>query len=336
MSRVPSSIVMVASFLIVLVFNSCSRNQIAGPSEQENQLNEMIGPPPVLPSDSNVNTINDLARLEQARILQEQKGLELKKLAGVQGAPDGNYSFDASVDVSKSMGGVVIFENNNVRAEIVGGGISFRPGFHWDAKIARSVLVSTEAYIYNRMTGNAVYKITFKTSYSNSLSRNLYYWNQTQFAIIGGFVPVWVTYGIQIDGGCALQANASCSMQQGVTIVSDLKLGVKWENAKWSPIISYSPTASASTPTYSVKANLSIQPYLNVFVTAYFYSLIGPRLLVTPYLTLNLNFPSRYIDRSASLRGYAYLSLKGLDQKNMNLYDQQLFLWTYPFPRIRF
>lgn len=305
------------------------------PAEEPLQQLEALMAPPALPAPEtgDICTIEDLEKLELERIILEDKIIEERKSSGQKGIPgDGTYNFDATIDVSKNMAGKVIFDNSYAKAEIVSGGVSFKPGFHWDAYISGGVLRNTQAYIQNTATGNATYKITLKGAYEKTYAANLYNWTQTNFAIVGGIVPVWVTFKIQIDGGSYFKAQASCWMQQGITVTSYVKIGAKWINGVgWSNITSSSPSATATTPTYGWNGNLTIQPYLNVFLSAYLYSVLGPRMLLTPYLTLYLDAPGRYIDTWANLRGHIYFDLKGMEQ--YTVWNKQLFLWSYKFSR---
>jgi hypothetical protein len=298
----------------------------AGPMQE---LEALLAPPALpAPESGEICAIIDLEQCELARIERETELLKERP----KGLTDGTYNFDAEIDITRNMAGKVIFDNTYARAEIVSGGLTFKPGFHWDAYISGGVLRNTQAYIQNTATGNAAYKVTVKGSYTNTYAKNLYYWSQTYFSLIGGWVPAWVTFNIQIDGGAYFNAQAYCWMQQGVSVSSYVRVGAKWVNGSgWSNIAYHSPSATATTPVYSWNGSLTIQPYLNAFVSAYLYSVLGPRLLVTPYLTLYLNAPSRYIDTWARLRGHIYFDLKGLEQ--YTIWDKQLFLWTHQFAR---
>lgn len=323
---------LVAASLILA--SGCNKEDVLSPID-ELEVMMKASPPGLFPAPitGDVYTLEELESFELSRIENEAMYLETAD-KGLPG--NGTYEFARKCNVSKSMNGIVIYDNTSARAEIVGGGITFAPEFVVKFNVASGLLQSAEAFIHNTATANPTFKVTAKKSFTNTWAKNLYKWTQTSWAIVWGVVPVWVTWEFQIDGGCYVSAAASGWIQQNVSVSSYVKIGAKWvRNQGWANISNLpSPSYSMGTPSYSWNASLTIQPYLNAFLTAKLYSVVGPRLLVSPYYTLYLNASSRYIDRTASLRGHAYFSLYGLNTST--LWNQQVFLRNYSFPRIYF
>jgi hypothetical protein len=324
--------------LALFAFNRCTKEDIT--HDAENPIKELnsvfddsLRMDITAPIDNNVYTDEELAKIEAQRLFNEHDIFAGK---GVTALADGIAAFDKSIIVTKNFGGTIIFDNDYAKVQIVSGGISFGPSFHFDAKISNGALQSAQAYIKNSFSGNATYKVTLKKAYQNNYTKNLASWNQTAFTAIAGVVPLWVTFKMQIDANVAIKAVASCWVQQGVTVSSSIKVGTSWTRTNgWTNISNPSlPTFSATNPTFNCNANLTVEPGLKVYLSANLYSVLGPQLCVNPYFRFYLNAGSGgyYIDRTAYLRGSVYFSLSGLGYST-NLYNRDVFSISKTFQR---
>jgi hypothetical protein len=332
--NLPQLLVIVALFTV----SSCTKEEfINEPTEPVEVLDEVMDdlerlniPAPI--GDKSF-TDEELRQIDTKRIQDEQ---DLFKAKGLSALSDGYYTFDRGINISKSFGGLTIFENSYAKVQIVSGGISFNPSFHFDATISGGSVQSAQAYIRNTCTGNAAYKVTLKSSYTNTINQNLASWSQSAFTLVGGVVPFWITFKAQIDANVSVKATASCWVQQGVNVSSNIKVGAKWiRNVGWTNISSAPyPTFTASTPTYSSNVNLTIVPGLKVYVSANLYSVLGPEMCVNPYFRfyLNAGYGGYYIDRSAYLKGSVYFSLSGLGNST-SLFNREVFAVSKTFDR---
>lgn len=324
------------SFLLMIFFG-CEKDEMPTPMDELQDVIK-VSPPLALtaPSDGrftleNPCTNEDLLMIEQERILKEQQSLN-----DIKGLPDGTHEFSYDVTLTKSVAGTTLYENDYAKGEVTAGGIIFTPKFYWKAYISGGVLQNTEAYIKNTVTFDPTFKITMKKSVSKTYSTNLIDESKTVYSIVGGILPIWITLRAKLDAGSYMYATASCWMQQKIKIVSYIKIGAKWVNGTgWSNISSTPyPTYTAYSPSYGWNGSLAIQPFMKAEVSANLYSVLGPRMTVTPYFYLYLNASSRYIDRTAYLKGDIYFSLSGLG--DTDLYSRNLFNVSKSFSRIYF
>lgn len=331
---------LVTASLFLATFIGCEKEELT--TEFDNPMDELqdainVAPPLALtaPSDGrftleNPCTDEDLLRMEQERILNEKSSFNQK------GLPNGTYTFTYNVTLSKSLSGTTLYSNTYAKGEVTAGGITYVPKFYWSAYVSGGVLQNTQAYITNTVTFDPTFKITISKSVSNTYSKNLIDESKTIFSIVGGVLPAWVTLRGKLDASVYMSATASCWMQQKIKIVSSTKVGAKWVNGSgWSNLSATpSPTYTSYSPSYGWNGNLTIQPALKAEVSANLYSVLGPRLTITPYYRLYLNASSRYIDRTAYLKGDVYFSLSGLG--NTDLYSRNVFNKSYSFSRITF
>ena len=323
--------------LLLVMFFSCQKEKIITPMDElQDAIN--VAPPLALtaPSDGiftleNPCTNEDLLMIEQERILNEKSALN-----EIKGLPNGTHTFTYNITLTKSIAGTTLYNNSYAKGEVTTGGITFRPKFYWKAYISGGVLQNTEAYIQNTVTFDPTFKITMKKSISKTYVKNLINESKTIFSIIGGILPTWVTLRAKLDAGSYMNASASCWMQQKVKISGYTKIGAKWvKGTGWSNISSTpSPTYTVYSPSYGWNGNLTIQPYMIAEVSANLYSVIGPRLTITPYYYLYLNASSRYIYRKAYLKGDVYFSLSGLG--NTDLYSKNVFKVSKTFSTVYF
>lgn len=320
---------------------SCQKDEIPTPQEE---ISELVDFPllPALPvpldgdfSAENPATYEDLQKAEEARLANESVMSE----NGVsRGFSNGVFSFDQKLNISSNFGGLVFINNSYLKVEIVSGGISFVPKFHFDSYIAGSKIQSAQAFIQNTVTGDAVYKATVKKTLSKGYNVKLKSWNKTAFTLLGGVVPVWITFDLQLDAGIIAKAETSCSVKQGITATSSVKIGAKWtKNAGWKNISSIpKPTFTATYPIITYSKTVILQPSITAFLTAKLYGFLGPRLSVSPYLKITASLDKNkylYMDRVAGLRGDIYFSLAGLGLKSP-VYDKNVFNLTRTFNRI--
>lgn len=278
-------------------------------------------------------TNDELRVLDAKRIQQEDEIHHAKSFSAIS---DGVYTFDKSINVSKNFAGMTVLDNSYLKVQIVSGGVTFNPAFHFDAKVSGGSLQNAQAYVRNTYKGNAAYKVTLKTGYQKNITKNLVSWNQSAFTLIGGVVPFWITFKAQMDANVEVKAAASCWVQQGITVSSNIKLGARWSKTSgWTNVSSApSPTFSATTPSFNSNVNLTVTPGLKVYLSADLYSVLGPQLCVNPYFNFYLNAGSGgyYIDRTAYLRGNVYFSLRGLGYST-SLFNRNVFTVSKKFPR---
>jgi hypothetical protein len=324
--------------LVLFTINSCTKEEfINEPMNPIEELNAVMDDPERIdipaPVGDNSFTNEELKQIDAKRILDEQDIRTAKSLSALS---DGYYAFDKGINVSKSFSGLTVFDNSYANVQIVSGGITFNPAFHFDATISGGAAQSAQAYISNTCTGNAAYKVTLKSSYNTSITKNLASWSQTAFTLVGGVVPFWITFKAQIDANVTMNSSASCWVQQGVTVSSNVKVGAKWtRTAGWTNVSNApNPTFSATTPTFNSNVNLTVVPGLKVYVSANLYSVLGPQLCVNPYFRfyLNAGYGGYYYDRSVNLRGNVYFSLSGLGYTS-SLFNRDVFNVSKTFPR---
>lgn len=327
--------------VLLATLMSCKKEELTPEFNSPiDELQDAINVPPPLAltttSDGkftleNPCTNEDLLKMEQERILKEEVTFDQTKAL-----PNGRHSFSYNVTLSKSLSGTTLYSNTYAKGEISAGGITYKPTFYWKAEVSGGVLQNTQAYIENTVTFDPTFKITISKSVSNTYNKKLIDETKTIFSIVGGLLPAWVTLRGKLDASVYMSATASCSVSQKIKIVSSTKIGSKWvKGSGWSNISATpSPTYTVYSPSYSWKGNLTIQPALKAEVSANLYSLLGPRLTITPYYKFYLNASSRYFDRTAYLKGDVYFSLKGLG--NTDLYSKNVFNKSHSFSRIYF
>lgn len=327
--------------VLLATLMSCEKEELTPEFNSPiDELQDAINVPPPLaltaPSDGgftleNPCTDEDLLRIEQERLIEEESVIQVKAL------PNGPHSFTYDVTLSKSLSGTTLYSNTYAKGEITAGGITYKPRFYWSADVSGGVLQNTQAYIKNTVTFDPTFKITISKSVTGAYHKNLIDDSKTIFSIVGGFLPTWVTLRGKLDASVYMSANASCWMKQKIKIVSSTKIGSKWVKDKgWSNISENpSPTYTSYSPSYSWKGNFTIQPALKAEVSANLYTLLGPRLTITPYYKFYLNASSRYIDRTAYLKGDVYFSLRGFDN-DTDFYSRNVYNKSHSFSRINF
>ncbi len=278
-------------------------------------------------------TKDELRVLDAKRLQQEDEAYHAKSYSAIS---DGVYTFDKGINVSKNFAGLTVLDNSYLKVQIVSGGVTFNPAFHFDAKVSGGSLQNAQTYVRNTYKGNAAYKVTLKTGYQKNVTKNIASWNQSAFTLIGGVIPFWITFKAQMDANVEVKASASCWVQQGVTVSSNITLGAKWSKTTgWTNVSTApSPAFSATTPLFNSNVNLTVTPGLKVYLSADLYSVLGPQLCVNPYFNFYLNAGSGgyYIDRTAYLRGNVYFSLKGLGYST-SLFNRDVFTVAKKFPR---
>ena len=326
----------VLSVLLTFLIIGCEREDFVSPNpaaelDRVMDRRERIDIP--APEGESYFTIDELRILDAKRIQDEDEIHHAKSLSAIS---DGVYTFDKGINVSKNFSGLTVLDNSYMKVQIVSGGVTFNPAFHFDAKVTGGTLQNAQAYISNTYKGNAAYKVTLKTAYQKNITKNLASWNQSAFTLIGGVVPFWITFKAQLDANVEVKASASCWIQQGVTVSSNIKLGAKWsKTTDWTNVSSAPyPTFTATTPSFNSNANLTVSPGLKVYLSANLYSVLGPQLCVNPYFNFYLNAGSGgyYIDRTAYLKGNVYFSLKGLGYST-TLFNKDVFNVYKKFPR---
>lgn len=331
----PAVLTLLLTFLIVA---GCEREEfVYTPEDPVAELNRVMDRRERIditaPEGDAYFTNDELRKIEAKRIQDEDEIHNAKSYSAIS---DGVYVFDKGINVSKTFSGLTVLDNSYLKVQIVSGGITFNPVFHFDVKVTGGTLQNAQAYIKNSCKGNAAYKVTLKTGYQNTFSRNIASWNQSAFTLIGGVVPFWITFKAQMDANVSVKASASCWIQQGVTVSSNVTLGAKWSRtAGWANVSSApSPTFSATTPAFNSNVNLTVTPGLKVYVSANLYSVLGPQLCVNPYFNFYLNAGSGgyYIDRTAYLRGNVYFSLKGLGYST-TFFNRDVFNVSKTFTR---
>jgi hypothetical protein len=267
----------------------------------------------------------------------EQKRNEANSLHEKTSLIDGTVNVSGTVSATYSLAGKIIFNNTYAKAEITSGGITFVPNFVFKSVISGGALQSMEAYIENSITANPTLKITVKAALNNSYSAQITKFTKTMGGMIG-ILPWWVTFEIQIDGGANINGSGVCWISQGITVTSNVKVGGGWtKTGGWYSLGNVpSPSYSITSPSYSYNGNLTVKPYINCFISAKVYSILGPRFLIKPYLNLYLNATTgnRYIDRTVGLLGLVHFDLNGF---NLNYtYDKTIFSVSKTFSRYYF
>lgn len=324
--------------LTILIVAGCEREEFTfKPETPVAELNrvmdrrERIDIP--APAGNSYFTDDELRLLDAKRIQDEDEIHHAKSYSAIS---DGAYVYDKGINLSQNFTGLTVLDNSYLKVQIVSGGITFNPAFHFDAKVSGGALQNAQAYIKNSCTGNAAYKVTLKRGYQNTFSKNLYSWDQSFFTLIGGVIPFWITFNSQMDANVSVKASASCWIQQGVTVSGNITLGAKWSRTTgWTNVSSASsPLFSATKPAFNSNVNLTVTPGLKVYVSANLYSVLGPQLCVNPYFNFYLNAGSGgyYIDRKAYLRGNVYFSLKGLGYST-TFFNRDVFNVSKTFTR---
>jgi len=278
-------------------------------------------------------TDEDLLRFEQERILNEKQSLK-----SVRTLVNGNHTFSYDVTLTKSCTGTTLYDNGYAKGYISAGGLTYKPRFYWAATITGGVLQNTIAYLQNTVTFDPTITVSIYKSVSTTYSKELLSSSQTSFFLAGGLLPSWVTYSGKLNASVYMNASGSCSMSQKVQVVSAATIGAKWiKGVGWSNASSTpNPTITYWAPSYSKTLTFTIQPRFVAEVSAMAYSVVGPKLTVTPYFNFYLNYTSRYIDRYAGIKGDVSFNISMFNITTGYSYSKTVFNVTKPFTRITF
>lgn len=314
----------------------------AGQTDPMQQLDILFPSPPHLPADDYPMTPEQLQQKEDRRISYErllrvkQRKYRIPSNASTSIAWDYNKTFAWTKSNHPLFTVPSAPPNLTVNTDI---NVSFNVHFHWDAVTSGFTLTSTDVYAETKLVADATYEAITTGNFEGTYSKNIASDSYTFGGVIG-VVPIWVDIDGQIDAGVYYKSVTNGKITQKAKATATAKIGRKWDNVNgWtSNSQPLSIAYNVYNPVITGIANFTVQPFMNFTLGASLYSVVGPRVTITPYVKIYANlFPKpRYIDRSVCLRGifYVNLDLKIWDAKQF--FNQTLFDDCKQYPRYYF
>lgn len=197
-----------------------------------------------------------------------------------------------------SLDGTVIYQNANLKVEIVSGFLEFDAQYAIAADFNRRLRpLSFDAEIFGAAALDLLLRVTAQQS-------GYYEWTKTLITpvrkFIGpfwiGIVPVWLEVRFELDVGCAGQLYAEGSITTGLSAAKDINLVAQLRNRQWTHSAEQNGFFAPLQTTWEIYSSVSALAYLEPKLTIYLESLAGASVSLTPYLKFEGYFPLKPFD----------------------------------------
>ncbi len=203
----------------------------------------------------------------------ESTGLKLVK------ALDGVQVTKAGIPLNN----VTIFSGSGLTVRIPSGNINFDTDLDIGLRIRKAKLEEFHAIAGGSMAVDLDIEATASKTISYGKEISLAQFQSVAVQWIG---PVPIVEVITLDFVVGFDAALTGTMtaRTGIDGSASLSIGARYENGSWDGVRTASKSMSATPPTFSGSAGLTIRGYVRPAISVKFYSIAGPELGLEPYL----------------------------------------------------
>jgi hypothetical protein len=194
---------------------------------------------------------------------------------------------------TEPLDGMVLFEDDAVRIEVVTGYVTFDAGAIVSGDFKERRLVSFDF----DGSANLFYKMDLQVRAKKSLERSgsrriLPPFRKVLGTVIGGF-PVWVELVVELKAGYEAEAEVAGTVSTGIEFRKVTGIQVRLRDGNWThSIVSPDPRFEPNGPEWQIEGTARARVFLEPKATFYLESLAGPSVNLMPYLELAGQFQS--------------------------------------------